>query len=454
MAKRIQAKERTLLLNSDVITQFPHVMKLLEENKDITDEFIGTLPKEQSNFFINVLPRVLKQAINEWKGDPKQLEDMGPNASGWMRCSLDNQPNRYIFYIKNTLNGTSLNVGSDCITHFWGSWSSNYEGKNMAQLKRDAGRLRLFSVLNDKMPGVGRIIESWNLLVSDCEIILPRSLEKPYLDLGRRASTIYENYLCEKECGDYEEQLKTILENRKTLISEIEEYILLKYPEKYVPKKEVRLWLKNNRLPKVVDMLIDDGEITWKTAHRIEEPAFMRSIIGELDYGMKDIDLHVVSAEVALGGYVIETISKDKVQLFSKHRDLILYCGWLLFNEKPIEDEFSLESILQLCRLNGEADMDAVLRTLMDIVSKSGIEFEDTDYENGIVTIHHKEDNEYILADIGKLTETFKGLVIGAKDKTAADLISYIKNIPGKRYTKAELKDLSIMRGEHNIRKY
>lgn len=453
MTKRIQAKERTLLLNSDVIKQFPSARKLLEENRDITDEFIGNLSKEQSNFFNNVLPKVLKQAINEWKGDPKQMKDMGTNPFGWMHCSLDNQPNRYIFYIINKLNGTSLNVGSECINHFWDSWGSNFEGKTIAQLKRDAVRVRMLNDLNDKIPGIEKIIDSWNLPVTGCEIILPRSLEKPYLDLGKRASALFEGYLNEKEYGDYEKDLKTILEQQNILISEIEEYVLRKYPEKFIPRKEIRIWLKNNGLTTVIDRLIDDGVITWGTAFKIEEPSFMKSIVVEINHGIRGVGLQVVSVDDTRRGYVLETIGKDKIQLFAKHSDLIFYCGWILFDGKPIE-KFNIENTLQHCKLNSEADMVVVLRGLDNIASKLEIFLEDVDYENDIVTFLHKKTSKYILADISKLTEEFKGLVIGAKDKTDADLIGYVKGLPGKRYSKAELNDLKKMRKEFNIEKF
>lgn len=453
MANRLQMRDRTLLLHSEVIKQFPEILQIIEENVKITDELISNLTEDKKNFFDNILNQVLKQAISEWKGDPEKIEDTGPDPSKRKRCSLENNPNRYIFYINNKLNGTSLNVGSECINHFWGSWGSNFEGKTMAQLKRDAGRLRLLSDLNDKIPGIGRIIDRWNLPVSDCEIILPRSLEKPYLDLGKQASIIFENYLCEKEHGDYENQLRNILEQRNILVSEIEEYVLRKSPEKYIPKKEVRSWLRSNRLVQVLDMLIDDGEITWRTAYRIEEPSFMKSIMDEINHGMKDLGLRVVSLDVARRGYVLETIGNDKVQLFSKHHDLIFYCGWLLFSEKPIE-EFSRANTIQRCKLNSEADIDAVLRGLKYITSKFEIELEDADYESEEVAIFDNKTGKYVLSNFKELTEEFKGLVIGAKDKTDADLKKYIENIPGKRYSKVELEDLRRMREVHNIRKY
>jgi hypothetical protein len=115
MANRLQMRDRTLLLHSEVIKQFPEILKIIGENVKITDELISSLSHDNKNFFDNVLNQVLKQAISEWKGDPEKIEDTGPDPSKRKRCSLENNPNRYIFYIVNKLNGTSLNVGSECI---------------------------------------------------------------------------------------------------------------------------------------------------------------------------------------------------------------------------------------------------------------------------------------------------------------------------------------------------
>lgn len=117
-------------------------------------------------------------------------------------------------------------------------------------------------------------------------------------------------------------------------------------------------------------------------------------------------------------------------------------------------DEFTIGNTLQRCNLNGEADIDTVLRGLKYITSEFDIELEDADYESEEVAFFDNKTKKYVLSNFKKLTEEFKGLVIGAKDKTATDLKKYIENIPGKRYSKVELEDLRRMREVHNIRKY
>ena len=451
MATRLPMRDRTLLLNSEIIKQFPEIKRIIEETVKISDEFVSNLPEDKKNFFDNVLNKVLKEAISEWKGDPEKIEDTGPDRSKRKRCSLENNPNRYIFYINNKLNGTSLNVGSECINHFWESLSSNYEGKTIAQLKRDAGKIRLLSDLNDKIPGISRIIDSWNLPVSDCEVILPRFLEKPYLDLEKKASRLFDDYLNGKEECNYAEELKLILENQRELICGIEQYTLEKSSNKFVPKKEVRIWLNNQGLTKVIDKLKDDGIIKWPTAHRIAESSFMNSLIPTLNTkGIMNLDLKIISADERRSGYIVEA-TKSKMNLFIKHKDLIFDFGWLIFDDEEPLEELSLESLLKYCSINDKKD---ILNFLDFMTYRHGISFEEVDLESNEVFVFDEYVGKYVSTKPLQLANKFKGLVIGAKDITSKEFLNYIKNLPGSRYSKSELEELRLNRWEFNIEKF
>ncbi|MCL6479885.1 MAG: hypothetical protein K6T65_16055 [Peptococcaceae bacterium] len=444
-------KERTLLLYSEVIKQFPEIHRLLEENEDITDEFVCKLPEEQRNFFDNILPVVLKQAASEWRGNPKRLmEDMGPNEDDWLHCSLDNQPNRYIFYIENILNGTTLNVGSECVKHFW---DGSLKGKSVAQLKREATRLKRLNDLNDKIPGIARTIESWGSIIQEALVIIPNSLEKPYLDLGRKAKDMLESYLSSKFEVDYFNEFRQILEKRHVFANQINEYIKNNQMKRDIPTKEIRIWLENNNLTNVLEQLKNDGKITWGTAHRIEEIGFMKSIVEDLNRGLLNIGFNIINVDSVRKGYVLEPIRGYKIKLFSKHKNLVFYCGWIIFNEEPIEP-FTLEGVLQQSSLYNEEDIDIVLKRLKALSFGLEIVFEDVDHElNEVIVFDRKADN-YVIINLKYLAEEFKGLVVGASDKTIKDLASYIHSIKEKRYTKTEIKDIKRIREEYNKRTY
>lgn len=449
LPKRLMMKERTLLLYSEVIKQFPEILKIIEENEHITDELIACLSQDEKNFFDNILNQLLKRAINEWKGDPKRIEDMGPNRANWKYCSLDNKPNRLIFYINNNLNGTVLNVGSECIKHFWDFWSNDYEGKTYDQLKQEAGQVRLMRNINDAIPGILRTIDNWNNIVNNCEFILPSWLEDPYLELGKTASALLSNYLNEKENIDYVEKLKSILDEQEKLIETIEEYVSEKASEKHIPRKEVRSWLKIQGLFDVIEMLRKNGLITWGTAHRIGEPSFLKSLIPELNSGLKDLGFKINGIDEGRSGYILEAI-EERIKLFSKHKDLIMFCGWLAFDEKPLDD-FTMENLLAHCTLNDNKDIHYVL----DFIEyKFNISFEEVDLEYNEVYVLDKSTGRFVVDKVFQFANRFKGLIFEAKDITVRELENYISKLPGNRYSKGEIKELKRQRQVFNIEKY
>lgn len=449
MEKLLLMKERALLLYSEVIKQFPDILEIIQDNKDITDKFVKTLPKDKQNFFNNMLKQVLKQAISEWKGNPKKIEDMGPNKNNWKNCSLDNVPNKMIFYIFNKINGTELNVGSECIKHFWTSWSSDYNGKSIQQLLKDASQVRLMNDLNEAIPGVFRTIDNWNSIINNCEIIIPQRLEDPYTDLGKKASEILNDYLNEKVDLDYIQQLKSILKEQKKLIQGIEEYIQEKSSEKHIPKREVRTWLKIQGQSKVIDMLKKDGYITWGTAHRIGEPTFLKSLIPDLNNGLKDLGFKISDIDKRRSGYILDSLN-ERIKIFSKHNELIMFCGWLAFNEKPI-DNFTLENLLTHCSLNENADVQYILDS---IKYNYRINYDDVDFEYNEVFIYDKSTGKYVQDKAAQFANRFKGLIFGAKDITVNQLEDYIRKLPGVRYTKDEISQLQHQRHVFNKEKY
>lgn len=452
MAKRLLTKEHTLLLYSEAIKAYPDILKLLEAEKDITDDYVNGLPNNERNFFDNILPLVLKQAIDEWKGDPKRIDDTGEDKSGWVHCKLDNRLNRYIFYIENQLNGTALNVGSECIKHFWDHWNDHFGGKNVDQLKLEATRNKLLSDLNEHIPGIWRTIENWDFIVKDYEIVLPNSIEQPFLELGNRAGRLLNTYLEGKQKDhDYVGQFREILSQRENLINDINNYVMENMSGKNIPKKLIQTWLENNGGIQTLKKLKEDGKITWGTAHRIEEPSYMKSIVPDLNIGLKDIGFQIISSDEKRRGYVLQPVFNKQILLFVRHNKLLFYCGWLLFNENAIEP-FNFENTFKLCSLNGDTDVYKVLEGLNTPTSK--FKFQEIDLEYEEVVIFDKEDGNYILANPKKIAEDFKGLVFGLKDKTSADLVKFIKCLPGKRYSRAEIKEHRRMREEYNKRKY
>lgn len=453
MPKPLIMREHQLLLNSEVIKQFPDIHKILLENEEITDAIVSRLSEKQQNFFENMLPAVLKQAISEWKGDDTNYyyEDKGPDKSKWLRCSLDNNPNRHIFYIYNQLNGITLNVGSECIKHFWGN--EKLDGKSIGQIKKEGKKLRLLNELNNILPGIVKTIENWDFEIEKYEIIIPDFLEKPYYDLGKKARSLLEIYCKGKAEDTYVEDFKQILSQRDDLIHVIDNYVSENKHDKFVLKKNIKTWLLSRRNITAFNLLKEDGKITWRTAWRIDEPKFMKSIIKDLNGGLKNIGLEIIDIDTDRSGYVLRSLKNKNILLFCKHDKLINYCGWIVFGNKP-DDPFTLEHTFTLCTLYNDKSIEEVILSLGNAIKGSGIVFRSLKIDidqigANEIDIYDSNIDKYILGNLQEISEKFKGLAVGIDSITKDDLLNYINNLPDKqRYSKAELRDLLRMRKE------
>jgi hypothetical protein len=191
---RLRPKERILLLNSEAATEFAWFYKLLDRNERITEEIVDHLEREQQDFFERILPQVQKRAVLEWRIWSRQpVKDLGPNREEWIACALCNTANRYVFYIENIVSGKCLNVGSECVKDF--GINVSHEGMTLTQLLKMASRTRLILELDKQFPKIEQTVRTWNSVLSNQPIIVPLVLEKPYVELGKLCSTVFESYV-------------------------------------------------------------------------------------------------------------------------------------------------------------------------------------------------------------------------------------------------------------------
>ncbi len=449
-------RERRLMLDSEVIKDYPKIQKILEENSKINRKLIGSLPQDQRSFFKNVLPFVLKEATNEWKGDDekKLCEDMGPDKKKWQRCSLDNTPTRYIFYIVNRLNGNRLNVGSCCINQFW---DGEIEGKSIRQMMEERKKLKLLSTLEENYPGIIKTLENWDSYIDSFDVIIPYSLETPYFELGKKAKGLIECYLKERDPDLHKlvKEFGEIIRETEGHIDGIKDHVAKVDGNKFAPNNNIRTWLRTNSSGITREALNEIkicGLITWKSAWRIREYKFMKSLVPDLNKALKRLDFVIVNVDRSREGYVLVTRRQKNIKLFAKHRDLILDCGWVLFNEEP--KPAILEKTIQYCCLYEEGSINEVINKLNDVVKNKGIRFGYPDFEQNDIDIFDGKTNTYLLCNLKKVAEEFKGIVLGCKDKQPKDLERYINNFKGKRYSKEELRDLRQARREYNVVEY
>ena len=436
---RLTMKDRALLIASEIITHHPWLQDLLLANERITQDLVETLPPDKQSFFDNVLERLIKPAVDEWKNNTEYpVEDKGSDSQSWLKCSLCGTPNRYIFYLTNRLNGNSLNVGSDCVKHFGLGGDIR---KSVAELIHDATRTRRLSALDKRFSGIASVVDRWNDLPEQQLLITPASLERSYTEVGRRIREICEAYLNEKLDESSFAQLEVLLDQGHHLARKIQETVEENKANRFAAAREIGHWLRNRGEIEVLQMIKEDGGlIKWKTAHRIEEPEFMRSLVPEFNRNLQSIGVTILGVDTERGGYVLE-LQTNKVQLFCKHRDLVLNYGWLLFAEKPDVD-LTLQGVIGKSRVNtDEHSLDFIVRELASKTGESGVRFWGYDLEFDELILFELQSSRYLVLPLRSLADAYKELALGMKGKNVNDLMAYVKGPRNQRYSRDDFNE-------------
>ncbi|NLD46478.1 MAG: hypothetical protein GX660_04665 [Clostridiaceae bacterium] len=172
MASLLIQKRRRLLEHSEIVKEYPILMRILENDIEINDDNIHLFDKPTQDFCKNILPDVYKTALLEWKGEKYPREDLKDKRT---TCRICNNPNnRWVFYIVNKFNGYEMNIGSDCIENFN---ISEHEGRTSKQMIELAKEIKRKEILNERYEGIEKTIKNWNDVFGNYEIELRSDLE-------------------------------------------------------------------------------------------------------------------------------------------------------------------------------------------------------------------------------------------------------------------------------------
>jgi len=443
---RIKKKERVLLLNSQVVQPVAWLRRLLEQHDRITEEQVAALPEKQRRYLDNMLNRLVTQAASEWKGDPKKTQDLGPDESRWQKCQLCGQKIRYVFEIHNPLTGRFLQVGKECVKHF----DIQFGGRSIAELIREAERMRRLGGLEERLPGAARVVEGWRADLDRYPMVVPQWYEEKHRDLGKRAEGLYRQYLE----GHIDEesvvaQLSEVLRERDALLKEIDGYVRVHAGDKFAAGKEIALWLRNFGGEKrdLVLMMIREagGKITWQTAHRIAEPNFMKLVAAELAGPLVRVGVRRIEVDPGRGGYVLELARPVRLRLFCRHGDLVLRYGGLMFGE-PLIYPLDLDALAEICALDrSEAAIRDVLIELSRLMRSFGIRSWGYAYEYNEAVFYDSETAEYLVLELKRLLEEALGVLLRLRGASVEQFVTWVRKT-AKRMTREKLREVQQIR--------
>lgn len=445
MALRVKKRQRMLLLYSEIIKQFPWFREILEGNEIISEEFVLALDSEKQNFFDNMFPRIVKQVVDEWRGNPNSVRYIETDDKNqWISCALCGHKIRWIFRIQNRLNGNELEVGSECVKYF----GINFGGKSIRDLIRETKRAGRLNALNEKIPGIARIVEGWASRLNNYPIVIPLHYEQKYSKLGQAISGLYGGYLDEKY-GDVDEVTRgilSLLDKADQLLKEIQEYVDANIGVKFVAKSELARWLKSTGQYETLERIKkDNGRITWGTACKITEPNFMKLIASEFTPILANIGLRVIGVDSDRNGYVLGLSRNSKIRLFCKYSDFVFEYGGIIFGE-TVNYPLDLEHIAKISLLDyNEISVGQLLEELAGKIEGLGVSVWGYAFEFNELVFVERDKGTYIVVNLKECLNKVKGLLLDLTHAAVGDLISYINNF-GKRYSRKELRELEEIR--------
>lgn len=443
MGKLVKFRERKLLMFSKIIEDYPQLMELLETKSDMDESELETLPYEMQLFFKNnIYKKVLKQAVAEWTADTQHPIDILDDDKK-IRCQLCNHKIKYVCYIVNKLNNKRLEIGTECVKHFGMELDVPIE-----KLFKERIRTKRLEELNRFIPNIEMILDNWKSEIDGFPILIPLSIKNPYFKLGDEANKLFEDYLnstndiSESEKKEFIDKMKSILEQKQKMLNKINEYVLKNVQDPFIPKKEIIDWLKRNNRMRALEWLEEDGRIELRTIFRIEEPNFMKFLVGEMNAILSPIGIHVegIDENYKGSGYILVSQKNPRIKLFCRHHDFMIKYGGLILG-KEIEEELSLKEILKISSVYKEDSVEAAIDVLTFLTKKSDIEFKTCYYDFDEVIVYEHSSKKYIIIKLSRLIENFIDLIFGMGDKTVDDLIAFIKS-HSQRYSYDDIKEL------------
>jgi hypothetical protein len=436
---KIKKKQRNLLLKSEVINDYPWLHSLLARHEKVDVEQVPDNLKEE---FVNITPFILKQGGEEWKGNEDVLSPVDDLGSDRKRCALCGTKNRYIFYIKNRLNGNTLNVGRDCVEEF-ADFDFLQNGKSISELMKNARKVKRMSEVNKRFNGIDQIVESWFRMSDKYQVIIPNYIEKPYFDCGNLIKQYYEGYLEEKHSESIFNKIGQLLKSYSMFIEQMDDYQIENINDKYVVTKPMLSWMKSKKLNDIIEMVKEDGKISPSTIQKVYETSFMKKINNDVVKILEKLKLEVLKTDYENQVYIIQPdMHNGQVLLSLRFDKLVYFFGGLLFQEKSYAS-LDMKNLIRISEINDEGSIDSLVEVLSyKPFKRIRMKLHYESFQLNEIDITNIANGEVSIINLKSFVEESKRFLLYATETELDKFEEYILSIETKKYTRQELDEL------------
>lgn len=439
MREQILKKERNLMINSRIIEEYPWLEKLLMANEKVS---IDLIDDEHKNSFRYVVPYILKQCGEEWKGDESVLnpiEDMGNKRRP---CALCGTPNKYIYYIENKLNGNKLNVGRDCVEEFVDIKVIS-EGISRNKLIKKAQEIRRMNDINDKFPGIQNKMDTLLATVENYPIVIPNSIKDPYIQKVKMITEVYNDYLKGLKDEIVFSQIEDFIQSEHVFIKQFEDYVEKNSNNPFIATRKMIRWLEHRKDPEIIELLNETGEITRGSVARVWEKEYFEKQHNQITVLFSTLELNVLKFDED-NNHIVFAVGINKINLILPYEKFLSFFGPLLIGEKPFA-AFTLQNVIKVCREEDFMSIYHFIDQFRKLTRRWGVGLRETDssIDQNIVYLKEKESKLYVQVKVQELFQYAKGIVFGLNKPSREDLENFITQVPGKRYTKENIRELN-----------
>lgn len=286
ITKSILSKDEiNLLINSeetkktDLYGNLHLVLSKLSNVKAVTTEQLNDLQANSTAIAALTYNKrtLIDNVISEWYVQDESAEDEDKKV----RCGLCNTPNKYLFYIRNRLNGIQLNVGSTCIQKFPGI-DGYEEYKNAMNRKiKNQKEIARRTKFHTKFPTVQSILDNASYYFDSVPILLPWNLYHDLENSVKKLRLIYNDYVYKgivtlnSRCTAFE-GFENEVTNFNALKTKSDKFIKENIREPLMCQREEIDWILENKNKKLLQQIANNnGKYTVETIKHITLSSFL-----------------------------------------------------------------------------------------------------------------------------------------------------------------------------------
>lgn len=364
MEKVIYEKDLRLLANCEVIKDYDILQDIIFNNPNISKNELSEFPKEYTQFFDTIYPKILRLAYEEWTGAlDKEIEQRKKDEQ--VVCDICNHDLEYVCHIVNKHNGKIMRIGRDCNKHF-----KILKDDVINEMFEKRRQLKRLEKIDKEHPYIEQTLLEWDEFYKKEDKYVFIKTREIFDEIKNLIVDLRDEYLNDKNIKIAREDeiirvIHILLEKAEIEKAKIVEYIESSRNNLMIPTNKMVANLKStDKSGTGIEWLEKEQVIKVGTLHRFRDEEFSKSLMPVYNELLEHRKIHIKSFnrnKNELGYNIVLNANKDVI-LFQKFTDLCYLCGMYVTGEMTFHE--ALEEI----------DEDRIIKT-SELIDEYSIEY-------------------------------------------------------------------------------